>query len=356
MAMEYFTEAYDKARTSLKDYEFSGDWKKIMKTDVAIADIVASADGPNYGKAAKLDTLRAKIKEKVDSGESEGKVILSMVGENGKLLNFMKKKDQTAAAAIKMLRHFYLEKKAGAQSVWIFAQPYSFHKWVFDEIGASGFRARSKLDKVDEVYNATARKNLANGVSTARAWCQKCVAKLGSPDQGTKALVKTWFGPTDAKANAAAKTLLDGFKKITALLGSTKLIFSDEPLDRMKGKRVKGQKHYRDNWEDYAFVDGRSTRERLDVVYIQKGTLDAFSGGDGGWLAIQAIIHELSHRVLDTDDVVYDYSGLQPSDLFTFKKAIRNADSWGYFAADLNGMLPEKKRKEVYKKAAELDE
>jgi hypothetical protein len=98
---------------------------------------------------------------------------------------------------------------------------------------------------------------------------------MGTPDDATKDMIKRWFFSGDVEKDAmnkAASTLLSGFKKFVTLCNSSKLIFSDEPIDRMTGDAVSGQTHYRSNWEDYAFVAG-GAGERLDVVYIQNATL-----------------------------------------------------------------------------------
>lgn len=354
--MNRFTQAYDAARRAVRDYEFTSDWKAKLDLVVGVKDIVAAEDGPKITAGIRLNALRGTIKAAKAKGATEGKTILSMVGVSNWGLSSMKKKDSDAAATLKMLRHLYQVRNAGAQTVWIYAQPFSFHKWVFDELdGRTGWSAESKLSKVDEVYDSQQRKHMGGGVGTALAWCQKCVSKLGDPNQKTKAIVKTWFcdeGSADS-VDAAAVTLNDGFKKISALLSSNKLIFSDEPIDRMKGDKVKGQKHYRDNWEDYAFVDA-APRERLDAVYIQGGTLEKWGSADKAWMATLAIIHELSHRVLNTKDVIYDFKGLKPNDKLTFEHAIKNADSWAYFAADMNGALTESARKKYYKGPKQL--
>lgn len=61
------------------------------------------------------------------------------------------------------------------------------------------------------------------------------------------------------------------------------------------------------------------------------------------------IIHELTHTVLNTEDFQYDTDGLKPGEnrhsseklgqKFNHSNALKNADSWAYFAADLAGAL-----------------
>lgn len=351
--MNRFTKAYDTARNSVKSYKFAKNWKSVLD-GTACLQCVLHTDGPNRTRGANLDVLRKKIAEKKNAGTSEGATILSMIGVSKWGIIGMSSNQSNAAATLKMMRHLYLVKDAGAQTVWIYAGPYSFHKWVFDELkGKNGWSAEGKLNKVDEVYTKVIRKHMGTGVTTSLAWCQKAVAKLGSPNQATKAMVETWFAPGGTGLNGAITTLKDGFKKVSILLSSSKLIFSDEPIDRMKGSAVTGQSNYASNWNDYAFVDG-GVRERLDVVYIQNATLKKWGSSDEGWMATLAIIHELTHRVLETADVVYDFTGLKPNDKLTCEHALKNADSWAYFAADINGALTDDARNKYYKSPAAL--
>ena len=91
------------------------------------------------------------------------------------------------------------------------------------------------------------------------------------------------------------------------------------------------------------------------AVYIFKLFLDAGEKNDQGqigklWLCALTVIHELSHKLVDTDDIRYDDDGLKPGFFrFTNKSTIKNADSWGYFAADMVGALPQSTFQEVYK-------
>ena len=56
---------------------------------------------------------------------------------------------------------------------------------------------------------------------------------------------------------------------------------------------------------------------------------------------------------LGFDDIMYDYQGLKPDKhKFPHQKALKNADSWGYFATDLAGCLAETDRNGTLKVAA----
>ena len=351
--LKRFTPAYDRARSSAKSYRFSLDWHQFLTDKIAIKTLLGSEDGPNSAHAGRLDTLRTKLKG-IDS-KSEAEVILAMAGVKGSAPLSTSQAD--AVSTLKMLRHLYHLRDRGGQSVWIYAQPYSFHKWVFDEInGCTPSTAASKLEKIDEVYPKTIRGHMATGVQQAMSWSQKCVAKLGTPDNTTATFIKRWFlagSPSDEDVKKTAATLLAGFKKLVTLCNSSKLVFSDEPIDRMRGSNVVGQTNYKSNWNDYAFVDA-APRERLDVVYIQNATLKKWGSADESWMATLAIIHELSHRLINTKDAVYDFTGLKPGSVLTLEHAIVNADSWAYFATDLNGKLPGNKRTSVWKEPPAL--
>lgn len=348
-----FSPAYDLAREAAKTYKYAPDWHKFLTDDIGIKLLLGSADGPFSAYAPCLDKLRAKLKG--IPAKSEGDVILAMADVKGSAV--LSDKQADAVATLKLLRHLYHLRDRGGQSVWIYAQPFSYHKWVFDEIkGCTPATAKTKLNHLDEVYPETLRDHMVTGVQQAMTWSQKIMSKMAAPDDPSKEMIKRWFfagAADDAAIKKAASTLLNGFKKFVTLCNSSNLIFSDEPIDRMTGSAVTGQSNYRSNWEDYAFVAG-GAGERLDVVYIQNATLKQWSSANKGWMATLAIIHELSHRLIKTKDVVYDFTGLKPGAMLGHSKAIINADSWAYFAADFNGQLPGNKRKSVLKEPAAL--
>lgn len=337
MTMERFTPAYKKTQESVKSYRYDAAWRSFLTDKACVRLIVSSNEGPSHTHGTALDKLRKKMAEA--SGKTDGQLILDMIGVNPSGTQALTAEQAKAAAALKLLRHFYLQDKAGAQSVWIFAQPKSYTKWVFDEIsGSTASAAKTKLDKVDEVYSKEIRKHMGDGINQAKNWASKCVAKLGTPDDATKNKIKEWFIATDTndeKLKKVTAKLLAGFKAISQSLGSNKVIFSDEPIDRNAG-----------GWKDYAFADPSET---MMVVYIQKATLDKWSSASEKWMATLAVVHEISHKVAATDDAVYDSEGLKPGGVLTAKHAVNNADSWAYFAADLNGCLTEAKRSSCYK-------
>jgi hypothetical protein len=51
----------------------------------------------------------------------------------------------------------------------------------------------------------------------------------------------------------------------------------------------------------------------------------------------------MSHKLLATEDHAYGVNGIRPGPSVTVAQAITHADSWGTFAPDLAGLLPEDK-------------
>ena len=66
------------------------------------------------------------------------------------------------------------------------------------------------------------------------------------------------------------------------------------------------------------------------------------------WQCAKTIIHEMSHKILNTDDHGYGVNGIRPGVSFATADAIKNADSWGIFALDLAGYLPKATAKQAY--------
>lgn len=332
--MDSFTEAYVKARAVLQGQKFDADWQKFISTDAKLINLLGP-DGPDPLQSAALDKLRTRILK-----EPEGK--------RGAALLAASKSDTAGgsvderAATLKMLWHLYRAAKRGAQDVWVYSPPKSYQTWIYKEVTGTEATLKPKLDKTEEVYTADERGVMSDALGHALSATQKAGVKLAAGAAETKAAVKQWFADedtTDAQIDQAIQTLQAGYKKLCGVLGSTSLVFSDEPLDRNGG-----------GWKDWAFV--RPT-EKMDVVYIQGAFLKAAGSTGRMWICVETIIHELSHRVLGTDDFGYDFKGLKPNKAkLSHAKALKNADTWGYFCVDLVGMLAESERTKVLKIAA----
>jgi len=237
------------------------------------------------------------------------------------------------AATLKMLKHLYLARKTGNQDVWVYSPPKAYRKWVFDEIKGDDTSTKSKLQQEREVYSAKEREIMGDALQEAASWCQKVQINIATT--AGEDMVKAWFmdsAATPQNLAQAISTLKDGFKKVETVCRSGQLIFSDEPGDRNSG-----------GWKDWAFV---YKSEAMKVVYLQGAFVKAGNSGKKTMCAL-TIVHELTHKILGTNDHRYDYDGLKPTATFPFAKAIDNADSWGYFAADICGMLSESDRKKT---------
>ena len=337
--MNKFTEAFDKARDVFRTEEFAAEWKALIDSDVKS---VVKMDGPDVAYAAGLDKLRTEtkksskgfIKDWIGLGTSEAAAIAQAANASNNAGSF-----NDRAAALKMLTHLYLVQKQGSQSVWVFAPPTAYAKWVFDELKGTPKSVRSKLGRKIEVYSESDRKIMSTALSVAHKWASDASVKLGSDsvNEQTNSLIDDWFGDgstTGTEIKAAATKLQQGFNSVAQRCTSNKLIFSDEPNDRKGG-----------GWKDWAFV---YNSERLDVIYLQGAFLKAGNSGKT-WMCALTIVHELTHMALNTEDFQYDTSGLKPGkdrrssekpgQKFNHATAMKNADSWAYFAADLAGAL-----------------
>jgi hypothetical protein len=228
-----------------------------------------------------------------------------------------------------------MEQARGAQAVWVYAPPRSYSKWVFAEFATLGGNAlEARLGLVDEVFSAADRQVLCHASQLALAWCVKAVALLGNPSPLVRTKLDFWFATDKTSAERKQKfaaILLAGFKRIAGVLNSNQLVFSDEPIDRLKpiGTGV--------GFDAFAFVN--PDYEQMQVIYAQGGMLAA--GRDGRlWETALTIVHELAHYKEAPDEHVSNESVAPRGGQITPRIAIQNADTWAHFAADINGMLP----------------
>lgn len=333
--MEKFESCYKRSRSQLKNIDF---FSAIPDTTYkANLSLVFDAEGPNRTFHSSLVSLRTAIADSVTKGAlTEGQILVagctSSKGKGiiGKVVNaFSNVNDRVAA--VKMARHMYLMSMRGGQDVWVFSPPKAYTEWLYDEFkGMDKAGLETWASESEETYSLAEKQAMADATQIALRWSMRCIADLGAPSATTKAVIQRWFCGDDAgdkEVDKVATKLLAGFRKISNVLNSNKLVLSDEPIDRAGG-----------GWEDYAFV---YQSERMSVIYIQSATLSA-ALGNKMWDAALTIVHELSHRELHTDDHRYADDGpISPGskDGLTAKKALDNADNWGFFAADLNGAL-----------------
>ena len=324
--MGNFSETYAKARTTIQTGKYSKDWQAFIDNDAKLK-MVLGLDSPDINHGTGLDKLREKLEKSAKkgigaffTGNGLDDVILTAATDSKGDTGVAAK-----AASLKMLKHLYLQRKIGNQDVWVYSPPKSYKKWVFEEITGTDPGTKSRLTQETEVYSAKERAVMCDALQEAASWCHKVQIKLGGKDG--EAIVSRWFMDSAATAQNMAQavdTLKAGFKKLDTMCRSGKLIFSDEPGDRNGG-----------GWKDWAFV---YSTEAMNVVYLQGAFVKAGNSGNKTMCAL-TIIHELTHKILATDDHRYDNDGLKPGKILPFAKAINNADSWGYFAADMAGML-----------------
>ena len=329
-----FSTAYAKAKATISTGKYAGDWQKFIDTEGPLKSVLGD-DSPVVTHGGALDKLRDRLDKQAKKGvggflfgNGLDEVILKAAKENDN-----DKAVGDKAATLKMLKHLYLVRQKGSQDVWVYAPPKAYKKWVFDEIKGTDADSKKRLQQETEVYSAKDRAVMADALQESAAWCQKVQIALSTKEG--EALVRTWFLGADGTAQQltqAIDTLRAGFKKVDTLCRSGKLVFSDEPGDRHGG-----------GWKDWAFV---YKSEAMNVVYLQGAFLKAGNSGNKTMCAL-TIIHELTHKVLNTQDHRYDYDGLKPGRDIAFAKAIDNADSWGYFAADAAGMLSKSDRERV---------
>ena len=286
---------------------------------------------------AQTDKLRQAVEDaakklvaKAGSGERAGARAIVAGAGDGKGLN-------ERAAALKMLSHLYHQQSAGNQQIWVYSPPEIYAKWIFDEVaGANPVALEDALAKGGkEVYSATQRAVMAAAVQEARAVAMAVTVKLGSASDSTRAVVRRYFGnaaSTEKELLSTMLTLAAGYKKIASACTEGNIIISDEPGDRSKG-----------GWKDWAFI---YSVEAMSVIYLQGAWLKkadeiAPTNQSPLYRCVRTIIHELSHKQVATEDVVYGPKGLRPegSTALTPAYAIHNADSWAYFAVDVLGYL-----------------
>jgi hypothetical protein len=281
-----------------------------------------------------LDDLRKRL---TDVGKkAKGLADKNVADEIVRISQSSKVDFQNRAALIKQMKHFYLVQRKGSQSIWVVDQPKSYGEWDFELFdGKSAVDLPPLLAKNDEVFGRANRKMMSDALQLARKWSADTEVKLSTKSAKADATIRRWFlqeGASTADVENVRSTLLAGFKKITAACNSGKIIFSDRPKLRVSG----------DYDSTYASVNGR---DAMPIIYIYQLFLDTGKRNLLGnipklWLCALTIVHELSHKLVATEDKRYDYQGLKPSASFPAATALINADSWAYFCGDILGAVP----------------
>jgi hypothetical protein len=298
------------------------------------------ADGPAVAGAPVLDKLRAQLDGAAKGKSSQRKaraaeiVRASDTGATGY---------QDRAALIKQMQHFYLVKRKGGQSIWVVDCPKDYGKWTYDLFaGKNEEELKAELLPSREVFGDGHRRMISEALQLARKWSSQVEVKLSSKSKHTLAAISKWFFAPGAKAEnveAARATLLDGFKKITAACNSGTVIFSDRPHKRADGSMR----------NTFASVNSLDVMVVIYLyeLFLRTGKKTRLGNIPKLWLCALTIVHELSHKLIKTEDIRYDYDGLRPGDAFPSDQALKNADSWAYFAGDLVAAVPASALKEA---------
>lgn len=326
-----FTAAYQEIMAGLSSRSFcaEGDWPKF----VARARKLVDTDGFNVGEASLVGDLRKKLARDEAKGTDEASSLFTAAGaassgSGGGATALVDTHLAKRLGALKSLRHTYLLKRFGGHKVWCVDFPNSFTDWPHKVLSGDRGQATTKLNDKDERFAEERRKHLANASQEALKWVHKAMLVATSPKSSKNATrIARWFADDTSKEEdmvAVASTLNNGLKKIAVKLRSGHLIYTDSVSERGTSENVGVE----------AFVWG----DALDVVYIEKeffGNRNTLTGLTN-WARI--VVHELTHRELNTEDHAYEHQGINPKKL-TAAKAIENADSWAWFCADCAGAL-----------------
>ena len=330
--MNLFTDVYSSIISILQAKSLDSSWTSIE----AELKALCQNDGPSETKKEILKKARDKIENAAG--------ILDYLSFNSnkayveEILKAAQTKDvgfQKRAAMLKTFKHFYFVAKKGNQTIWVVDHPKAYNTWAFDQLdGKSEKDVKALLQHEDEVFGSSNRNMMSDALQLARKWSMDIVVKLGNADAGTLAIVKRWFhtdADSEQQVKATAAILLSGFKKISNACNSTTIIFSDRPHKRTDP-----------TWS--TTVASVNAGDVMPVIYIFEAFLERGKRGFFGnipnlWRCSMTVIHELSHKLQNTDDKSYGWQGLKPGSSITASDALINADSWAYFGADLVGSL-----------------
>ena len=336
MAMEVFSAEY----RTLKEIVAKGQFDEPLKAAMAQMKGIFGVDGFDPNCEAPLELMRGLL------FIQEHERILSSAGVDPKANTAPPLESVMRAATLKFLRHLYLVHQRGNQKVWVADTPKSYRHYPsgeLDDVKSSMSNLRARLSDKDEQFGPDRRKALGEATITSLAWCQRTNMALAeaAADPACPAMekVKRWFSSsvtTEEDLQQMVGDLQAGFKKVTATLNSSQLIFTDMPSIR---GATSGDDY--DLLTAYAFVfAGRW--EKLPIVYIE----NAFFGPHRSPLPDRTlwaltVVHEITHIDCSTKDHRYDNAGLKCGPVFDPDRAVENADSWAYFCADCaNALTP----------------
>jgi len=357
-----FKTEYDAVKATLASTgEFGADWRDLIRSlHQLMGDGGFDAAKENY-----LGQLRLKVvKGASQTTITEDRGMLEAAGAwtegSGGTLTAVQKK---RVAALKFLRHVYLQNKAGNRKVWVLSLPTAINNWPTRHVSASGTTVgavKTILASSGEHFSDQQKRYIGSAAQNSLAWCQKASIVLANakaaPTTGTSnpvragaiTMVRRWFADagTDGAALATMIDTLDtGFKKMIAMLNKGNFIVTD--WVPFRGTTDVDEAGY---LASEAFTFGNN-HEGMDVVYVESNFFVDNPGnviaGQGNWTRI--MVHELTHLVCGTADVKngrtrYAWYGIGPHAGYPGSQCIRNADNWAFFAADCAGALTDGSR------------
>jgi hypothetical protein len=332
--MNIFTEAYSKAKNILETQKYNTEWDQYFSSK-CLAKAFYGDSGFCGAHAAVPDLIREKIQQDMKKSQKKlGDSIYEAATADENTGSILER-----AACLKMMNHLHRTIKKGGQDVWVYAEPKDYTGWVFDEIKGTEETIKTKLSSDEEIFSKEERDWMSSALCVSLKISEDAKVKLSTGKASD--FVKCWFLDEkcgDTELEDATKILVAGFNKITVTCNAANLVFTDYPNWREQ----------RDRYFGGAIRGGEGGG--FPIIYLE-GAFTRLTGNmNKMWLCAETIIHEFSHHDVSTRDHRYDSNGLKPnSGVFPYAKAIENADSWGYFALDMAGYLPEATRQQVLK-------
>lgn len=352
-----FKVEYDLARVEIaKNIAFERGWQPLVRR----LESLMSVSGYDAAHENALTDLRTQVLQGPRQTKvTEDKGILEAVGAwadaDGPTIAADAKK---RAACLKLLRHTYLQNKAGNRKVWICSLPTTFTDWPSSHLAnnaATGGAMKQALASNIEQFTDQQRRYLGAATFQAIAWCQKAGIVLGAATLpgAEREKVKLWFaeaGLADATLNGYIATLSAGFKSIIAMLNKGNFLVTD--WVPFRGSTAADETDFLTS-EAFTFS---GNGEGMDVVYIENNFFVDHAGnilpGQANWTRI--LVHELSHLVCTTKDVNnggtrYAWFGIGPHAGYPGSDCVQNADNWAFFAADCGAAMTDGQRTQALK-------
>lgn len=335
-----FDTSYDATLTGIKEKDYSAEepWVKLVPR----LRLSVGEDHFEEANEAAISALREATAQSVTKGGSEGKFLSDGAGlVAGPLVPNLV---SLRCAALKTLRHTYLLREVGSQSLWIVSLPKSYTAWPDRYLKCTPADLVTRLSDSVEQFSDDDKKHISDAALTGLKWVLKALTALDDLKAGSAGMVllKRWFADedtTDDMLVSFAATLKDGLKKIAPKLGGGSIMVTDfVPIRNSAAATDQAAK------KSNAFV----TADKRDVIYIEpaffnQNARNVFLDSAKHWARI--MVHEMTHREVKTKDKRYGHAGIKPKKgTLPHGDAIINADSWAIFVADAAGAMEESVR------------